>query len=186
MDYLSTLPGFGDTPGFDTAAWEGNLVIIEVAERQHNTYIPWYFRRMVEITREYGGGSSKITPWQFAIAGLPVLAEWLSVPECTDLANLIRETEPWQGGRGPRRRYEKEAQELITKIEHGVVRTIMNRPQSVDPRVSIQTLLQILLKWSPMFDRLPLTARFILPGKGPHKLGALFLNIFRHRPRNGG
>jgi len=185
-----TLDSLSDLPGFHRSAWEGNLVIIEIAQKQGNVFLPWYYRRLVEVAREFGDVPSRVYPWQFAIAGLPILAEWLTVPECMELATLIEERKPWNGrrfgSRTVRKDYAKAAAPLVTKIEHGIVKVVMDPPQSLDNMLTIPLLMRLLSAWMPMFDSPPLQARLLLPGKADHKLGNLLLHIFRHKPKNGG
>ncbi|MFH1140396.1 MAG: helix-turn-helix domain-containing protein [Chloroflexota bacterium] len=167
-----------DLQGFDEVVWQGNLGLIELAQRRGNEYIPWYFRRVVETFRRYQSAPQKAEPWIYAMAGLPLLAEWLGVPECQALAQVIEKHEPWGGGskqQSTRRKYNKEALPLIKLIENGIARAALFPPESVDPLFPITLLLRILAQWLPQFDKMPVLATI-----GPIHLGALFLLIFRN------
>lgn len=180
-----TIDSLSDLPGFKLAAWEGNMGLIEIAERRGNEYVPWFFRRLVETGRHYQTAPAKATPWLYAIAGLPVLAEWLTVPECESLAQVIAKHEPWNGGlthRSVLSTYRREAQSLARAIEAGIGRALLFPPQSADAVFPITLILRIFAQWLPQFDKTPLLARL-----QRMELGVLFLLIFRNpKPEYGG
>lgn len=178
IDTLEDLPGFNR----DRDRWEVSLVIIEVAQRQGNTLVPWYFKRIVETSRRCPKTlPPKALPWIDAIAGLPVLAEWLGTPECVDLADLIEQHKPWEGKR-QEREYRRLAQPYVRAIEHGIVGALLVSNTSVDTLHPLSLLLSLLAKWVPNFDHAPLLARV-----ARMDIGHFFIHLFRNpKPMYGG
>lgn len=176
-----TIDSLDDLRRFDRSRWEANLVIVEVAQRQGNVFLPWYFRRLVETASRYTEAPDKANPWLFSIAGLPVLGVWLNTPECMDLASLIGQIKPWESKKA-QREYRKLAQPYVTAIEHGITRVMIFPPPSVDTQYPVEVLLRLVNAWVPTFDRAPLLARL-----GRLELGHLFLLLFRNpKPVYGG
>jgi hypothetical protein len=151
-----------------------NIRVIQGMQKLGNLYVPWFFRKMVEVGNKYGTtkeGRGRYEPWLFPVAGLPVLAEWLDCPECSSLATLIEEYQPWKGNflNGRRRKYIREAKPLADKIslqlweiaaainmqvigESGPGATIKDLP-------ALPIFIEALTERMPNFDRVPRVSR---------------------------
>ena len=120
VDYLQEL---GLTE-FEREAWEGNLAMIDTAERQGNRYLGWFFRRLVELDQR-APMPNKALDWALAIAGLPVVGHWLDCPACDDLAVLIEKHQPWAGGMLARQKrraaYSQEARSVASVVRQCVL-----------------------------------------------------------------
>ncbi|MBI4200004.1 MAG: hypothetical protein HY535_05990, partial [Chloroflexi bacterium] len=176
-----TIDGLADLKGFNRNAWEGNLGLIEVAQRQGTRYIPWFFRRLVETARRYQMDARNANPWFYAIAAAPVVADWLSEPSFAELGVLIEAKEPWKG-KQERKAYLKQAQTLSRRVADGVSRALIVPPPSLDPQYPVTLLLRFLVNWQPAFDRPPLIVRL-----AQLQIGQLFLLLLRNpKPTYGG
>ena len=176
-----TVSSLSDLPGFDRDEWEGNLGLIEGAQALENLYIPWYFRRMIETARRYQWDDPGKNHWLYAIAAAPVLADWLSVPEFTELGLLIERTEPWRG-KQERKKYLGATKGLRRQVRNGIGRALILPPKSVDPLYPPAMLLRFLAGWQPVFDKPPLMARLMHV-----EIGQLVLLLLRNpKPEFGG
>jgi hypothetical protein len=138
------------------AAWESNLALISTARAQGRTYIPRFFRSLVEVTRESSGDPPPLD-WLLAIAGLPILGEWLGIGErANEIASLIREHRPWTG-RNPLRAYQRaatEASEVLKSSIYTAQATETARNLGGVPTPSAMAL-GGLYQRVPRFDKLP-------------------------------
>lgn len=151
---------------------QSNIRVVKGMEKAKNFYVPWFFRRMVEVGHKHGTtyeGKGSHEPWLFPMAGFPVLAEWLDSTECDDLTALIDEHQPWRGGgllgNTGRRKYARTAKPLGDKIslqlweigaainmqilgKSGAGATIKDLP-------ALPLYIEALTERMPMFDRVP-------------------------------
>jgi len=161
-----TVDDLADLPGFRADLWEVNIGLVHAAERQKNVYVPWFFRNLVELARrrEMPDGS---LPWSVAIAGLPVLAEWLDCPSCNDLVGLIEKHQPWIG-KSERTAYQRDAKSVGESVNQCVLQAHgqMAMEDYAQEKVSRSTkAIAELGKRIPMFDRKPLRLRSDHTGK---------------------
>ncbi len=82
--------------GFHREEWEQNLALIRSAEAQGNVYIPWVFRRLIELAQRKPMPDGSLS-WSLAIASLPPLGDWLDSAAFGDLAVIVETSEPWNG-----------------------------------------------------------------------------------------
>ncbi len=82
--------------GVHREEWEQNLALIRSAEAQGNVYIPWFFRRLIELARRKPMPDGSLS-WSLAIAFLPPLGDWLDSAAFGDLAAIVETSEPWNG-----------------------------------------------------------------------------------------
>ena len=91
-----TLDMLTDILGFDRSAWKGNLEVVEHAQAKGNRYLPWFFRRLVEIERAGIVPPGKLD-WGLALAALPILGELVGDTGAAEaLEGLIRQHRPWE------------------------------------------------------------------------------------------
>lgn len=157
VDYLEGL----DLPRFKRDAWEGNLAMIWTAEANSNHYVGWFFRALVDLARSRTMPDGSLD-WSLAIAGLPVLAEWLDCPLCSELAVLIEKHRPWEGNlitrQRPRAAYQREARLPAAAVKQCILQA---QSQLVMADISQSrlapgpVLLAALAEHIPLFDRIP-------------------------------
>jgi len=185
---------------------------VHLAQELGNLYVPWFFRSIVEVWERYNvlydphgiSGTSgeewwrapPITDgpgeeWLWAIAGLPVLGDWLDSPECDALRQLIEQHKPWEsipplGDDTPKRGYAKAARPLADAIKAkalsiGSLVSMARTTRHGDTGVlQVVMLLTALMQRVPMFDKVP---RFSLYRR--LELGQIFLGIFQFPPQGG-
>ena len=166
-----TVDDLTDLPGFRSDLWAVNIELIHASERQRNVYVPWFFRNLIELARRRDMPDGSL-PWSVAIAGLPVLDDWLNCPPCTELAELAEKHQPW-AGRRQRAAYRREARTVAVAVTQCVLQAHarMAMDDYVQQKVSDSTrAIAELGKRIPLFDRVPLRIR------SPH-VGKLILDI---------
>lgn len=174
VDYLQEL---GLTE-FEREAWEGNLALIDTAERQGNRYVGWFFRRLVELDQR-APMPNKALDWALAIAGLPVVGHWLGCPACDELAELIERHQPWDGGilskQKRRANYSQEARPIASAVRQCVIQA---QSQLVLTDVAQSRLSQGPVLLAALGERLPLFDR-VRRGSPYRKfnLGGILLGI---------
>ena len=149
-----------DLPGFRADLWEVNIGLIHAAERQNNVYVPWFFRNLVELARRQDMPDGSL-PWSVAIAGLPVLAEWLDCPPCEELASLIEKHQPWVG-KEERSAYQRNCKSTGEAVNQCILQAHgrMAMEDYANEKTSRGTkAIAELGKRTPMFDRKPLRLR---------------------------
>jgi hypothetical protein len=156
---------------------------VRIAQEMGNLHYPWYIRRIVELAERYGAShrlvDQKKDPWVLAIAGLPVLSDWLSCPECDQLATLIERYEPWQSKKA-RHAYNVAASSLVDSIQLAMLNVMTSwRVRSGQSGLGLRLtesphlLLHALEQRIPLFDRRPLLSPFRL-----YKMQHLFSRLF--------
>ena len=173
----------GQKIGWAEQQAESELAGIRTAQQLGNYHYPWYMRRMVETVEHLGANPSqrsKIDPWLLAIAGLPVLGDWLGeCSECDLLAALIEDSCPWEDKK-TLRLYEKEARPLAETINQRIFLAmtewnLRSGHKGIGPGLqeSPPLLLEALVQRIPLFDKSPLLSRFRL-----YKMQHLFAKLF--------
>ena len=142
-----TVESLSDLDNFDRGAWEGNLALIDTAERGGNYHLGWAFRRLVERSRDKGGTSESF-PWDLAVACLlPIGAKLGCEQPCVDLAGLIDKHRPWESGalrnRAQRTAYLREAKEDAS--------TILTCVQLAQAQYVLRDLTDDTLRQAPMW-----------------------------------
>jgi transcriptional regulator with XRE-family HTH domain len=158
--------------GFRPDLWEVNIELVHAAERQGNEYVPWFFRNLIELARRRDMPDGSLA-WSVAIAGLPVLAEWLNCPPCVELGEFVENLEPW-AGRRQRTAYRREVRTTADAVQQCILRAHgrMAMEDYVSLKVSNGTkAMGELGKYVPLFDRIPLRLR-------SDHLGKVLLDIF--------
>lgn len=161
-----TWPGWTATDlkaklGGPPEASEATVTIVKMAEAVVNRHIPWYYRRLVELSADYplvhkDGQPNPYDDWAPAIVGLPVLADWLDSSECTALASLIHQQRPWESP-ARRKTYAREARPVAERIKARALQVcawLVMAPQARGQVGTLQLLVAIetLMQRMPMFD----------------------------------
>lgn len=177
---VDDVAGFGMSD-FKQGAWEGNLAMVRTAENNGNHYVGWFFRRLVDIGRNPDAPEGHPN-WALALAGLPVLGVWLNCPPCNDLAALIEERRPWQGGivvrQRQRARYEREARSVAAAVKQCLISAQAQMVLSDLAKNQLApgaVLLAALAEHIPLFDRVPRRSPYRKFNLGGIILGILVL-----------
>ena len=190
------LDELGDLAGFETEAWEGNLALIRTSQAEGNRHVPWFYRSLVDLAR--AEGAYKKDDWTIATAALPALGHWLDCPDpCRDLADLIQEYHPGQGGTLgtvfartdwlPPGRGNKERARYIrsAKGAGGALRKCIYEAQAQatltdkypDVKPPVPMLLGALYERIPIFDRVARASTY-----RRYSLGGILLKLFALPP----
>ena len=172
-----TLDDLSDLPDFQRDLWQSNLDLIDSQAAQGQHMAGWFFKNLVELARRQDMPDSSLN-WSLAIAGLPVLADWLECPPCTVLATLIEKHRPWEGNRLSRQRgaYQRETRTVSAEVRRCVdqARALIVMDDFAQKRQSPVTgALAILAERIPMFDRTPRRSRYRTANLGGAILGIL-------------
>ena len=180
-----TVDDLTDLPDFRPDDWEDNLARIRTAESLDNLYVPWFYRRLVELARRSPMPDGSVN-WSLAIAALPVLADWLDCLACDDLAALIEEHRPWDGAFFGRARrlgtYQRAARPVAAAVRQCVLSTqatmvqVDLAHQKVTPG---PVLLAAFAERLPIFDRPPRRLHY-----RRYNLGSIILGILS-TPKGG-
>ena len=153
-----------DLPGFQRDLWERNLALIRNAEELGNHYVGWFFKNGVVWLRRSPNLEWGLN-WLWALAGLPILADVLDCPACSELAFLIEEYRPWEGGlleikdRGRRlNKYQREARAPAAAIRQRILESwggAVMHDYDKQKSSPVTDALAALAERVPMFDRHP-------------------------------
>ena len=147
------------------------LAVIAMAQERNNPYIPWLYRLGVEVASDYPDlrESPRSEEWLAGIVGMRVLADWLTSPECDQLAKMMEEIRPWESGvmrkRGVRGRYARAAAPLATAIKDrlfgAAAMAVMDEAQApLNDGRGLPVFLHALAERTPMIDRSPLLSLY--------------------------
>jgi len=166
-----------DLPDFRRELWEANLNMVRDAEALGNYRVGWFFKNLVEFARRQGMPDGSLD-WSVAIAGLPVLAEWLDCPPCIELAEMAERLHPWEGNILSRRRaaYRQEARSIANSVKQCVLQASaqMVMADFAEGRQSPVTLtLAAFGERVPIFDRVPRGSKYRKINLGGIILGIL-------------
>lgn len=184
---------------------------------------PWvrrFLKRRIDINiAELGKPSEARLPndstgkqWRDALAGLPVLAEWLGCPEAAKLADLIRDRQPFTVGLEPTpadsgvvdrfirrparnaRRVRQDTNRLVSarKGFGSAARSHVNAIKQRVGEIAYESALGLdandrlpYAALTALIDRLAMVDNTWRPD-GSADLWRTFLQIFKHEPVNGG
>ncbi len=87
-------------------AAERVLAMVRSASKENNPWMPWFLRERIQLDlvemeksrREQLPNDRVYVAWRDLLAGLPVLAEWLSAPEALELHRLVARKQPFRKG----------------------------------------------------------------------------------------
>ena len=205
--------------GFDREHAEHAMFVVQAARNRGNVWVPWFMHLGVGINvDELAKPDAERLPddaagvaWRDALAGLRVLAKWLPCAEAGQLADLIREAQPytlgiprrsvnvpkliWRTAKGVRRLVE--ARPSYAKASTPFVKAIQRRVEALAYDMALAVPIEFpaengsgpyaalaeLLRRLPMVD----TAKVVGKSRGhPHGLWQVFIGIFRFDPPTGG
>jgi len=159
-----------------TANWDPATAAIlhrtaQLAISKRNELFVWLIRRRAEFDQMLVNAYADVNevenakPWGDAWAGLAPFGEWLSVPECASLADLICEFRPWQvsgainktisNRRGRRKNYSSKARGPVSAINARInelayeAAMMLNYQVVYTPAQHIEDIMDLM----PMFDR---------------------------------
>lgn len=165
--------------GWTARQAEENLTLIAQAERLGQPHLVWFFKRMAETANEYRARGPDVprrtSEWLIALAGLPVLADWMQSPECDALALAIADSRPWESREGLKR-YQGKARGLVGPIRQALHIASGLRMMEEAAHGGRQGPILLLGALSERLPRLDSAPRFSLYGR--LTMGHILLGIF--------